>query len=79
MRCDASISLTRMDSKEVSRNFRLRYVLTWMSFTFIVAFWKPPTYNSPYMNWKRGMYATFTGITIVEPIRHFASNVHVMN
>ena len=50
-----------------------------MSFTYLVAVWKPPTYNSPYQNWKRGMYATFTGITVVEPIRHFAANVNVMN
>ena len=79
MRCDASISPTRMDSKGVSICTRLRYVLTCMSFTFLVAVWKPPTYNSPYYNWKRGMYATITGITMVEPVRHFAANVNVMN
>ena len=26
--------------------------------------WKPPTYNSPYFNWKRGMYCVF-GATLV--------------
>ena len=44
-----------------------------------MAFWKPQTYNSPYQNWKRGMYC-ITGATFaIEPIRHFASNVTVMN
>lgn len=44
-----------------------------------MAYWKPPPFNSPYMNWKRGMYAMTSSIFLIEPIRHFASNVHVMN
>ena len=44
-----------------------------------VAFWKPPTYNSPYQNWKRGMYAMTTGIFIVEPLRHFQAHVSILN
>lgn len=31
------------------------------------------------MNWKRGMYAFSTGILIVEPLRHFHSNMTVLN
>jgi solute carrier family 25 (mitochondrial oxoglutarate transporter), member 11 len=44
-----------------------------------VAFWKPPMYNSPYMNWKRAMYAMSSAIMITEPIRHFHSNMYVLN
>ena len=44
-----------------------------------MSYWKPPTYNSPYMNWKRGMYAMGCGIAAVEPVRHIAANVNVMN
>ena len=44
-----------------------------------MAYWKTPPYNSAYQNWKRGMYAVTSGIFLVEPIRHFASNVQVLN
>ena len=30
-----------------------------------VPIWKAPTYNSPYQNWKRGMYAMSTSIFLV--------------
>jgi len=44
-----------------------------------MAFWKAPNYNSAYQNWRRGMYAVTGAIFAVEPIRHFAHNVHVLN
>ena len=44
-----------------------------------MAYWKPQTYNSGYQNWKRGMYAVTGGVFMVEPIRHLAANVSVMN
>jgi hypothetical protein len=44
-----------------------------------MAFWKPPAYNSPYQNWKRGMYAVSTGVFLVEPIRHLQANMTVLN
>ena len=77
MRCVASISLTSTVSREVSKRQPHPQYSNYS--TSIVAYWKPPTYNSPYMNWKRGMYAMTGGIFLVEPVRHFASNVHVMN
>lgn len=40
--------------------------------------WRPPPYNSPSQNWKRGLYAMSTGIFAVEPIRHFYANMNVM-
>jgi hypothetical protein len=33
-----------------------------------VPIWKAPTYNSPYLNWKRGMYAMSTSIFLLTPI-----------
>ena len=76
MRCVASISPILTVSKGVS----VTYISTnLILFPSTVAFWKPPSYNSPYQNWKRGMYAMTGGIFLVEPIRHFASNVSVMN
>jgi len=44
-----------------------------------VSYWKPPPYNSAYQNWKRGMHAMSTAIFIVEPIRHYHSNMTVLN
>lgn len=44
-----------------------------------MAFWKAPAYNSPYQNWKRGMYAMSTGVFFIEPLRHFQANAHVLN
>ena len=44
-----------------------------------MAFWKPPAYNSPYQNWKRGMYAVSTGVFLVEPIRHLQANMTILN
>jgi hypothetical protein len=41
--------------------------------------WKAPTYNSPYLNWKRGMYAMSTAIFTLTPIQHVASNAYIMN
>ena len=41
--------------------------------------WKAPTYNSPYLNWKRGMYAMSTSIFALTPIQHVASNAYIMN
>lgn len=32
---------------------------------FLVPTWKAPPYNSPYLNWRRGMYAMTTGLFIV--------------
>jgi hypothetical protein len=36
-----------------------------------VPIWKAPTYNSPYLNWKRGMYACGTGVALLTPITHY--------
>lgn len=47
--------------------------------TSLVSYWKTPTYNSPYMNWKRGMYCMFTGIAIIEPLRHYHANMTMLN
>ncbi len=44
-----------------------------------LAFWKPPPYNSPSQNWKRGMYAVSTGVFAVEPVRHFHSHMQILN
>jgi len=43
------------------------------------SFWRPPLYNSPYLNWKRGMYCASTALFVVEPIRHLHANAHVLN
>jgi len=45
----------------------------------IVAFWKPPQYNSPYLNWKRGMLAYTGSLFAIEPIRHFYSYFGLMS
>lgn len=44
-----------------------------------MAFWKPQTYNSPYQNWKRGLYCITTGLFVVEPLRHFQAHVNILN
>jgi len=44
-----------------------------------LSFWKPPSYNSPYQNWKRGMYAMSTGLFVVEPIKHLHANINVLS
>jgi len=44
-----------------------------------LSFWKTPAYNSPYQNWKRGMYAMSTAYFAVEPIRHFHSHMNALN
>jgi len=41
--------------------------------------WKPPTYNSPYLNWRRGMYAMSTSVFILTPIQHIGSSAYIMN
>lgn len=41
--------------------------------------WKAPVYNSPYLNWKRGMYATSTALFLLTPAQHFVANAQVMN
>ena len=46
---------------------------------FRIPTWKAPVYNSPFMNWKRGMYAASTAIFIMEPINHFRTNVKILN
>ena len=73
-----------MVSKEVSSNrlsdpFPSQSKLTLGLFITLVAYWKAPNYNSAYQNWRRGMYAVTGAIFAVEPIRHFAHNVHVLN
>jgi hypothetical protein len=59
MMLEGSISLTLMAIPEVSS-----IIFATKSFC-IVPIWKAPTYNSPYMNWKRGMYAMSTGLFVV--------------
>jgi len=44
-----------------------------------VPIWKAPTYNSPYMNWKRGMYAMSTGLFVLTPAQHIQGSAQVMN
>lgn len=41
--------------------------------------WKAPTYNSPYLNWKRGMYAMSTAIFTVTPLQHIQATATVLN
>ena len=41
--------------------------------------WKAPPYNTPYLNWKRGLYAFSTAVFIVEPINHFWNHAKLMN
>eukprot|EP00351_Strombidinopsis_sp_SopsisLIS2011_P000206 CAMPEP_0116877566 /NCGR_PEP_ID=MMETSP0463-20121206/9340_1 /TAXON_ID=181622 /ORGANISM="Strombidinopsis sp, Strain SopsisLIS2011" /LENGTH=117 /DNA_ID=CAMNT_0004524963 /DNA_START=17 /DNA_END=370 /DNA_ORIENTATION=+ len=41
--------------------------------------WKPPTTNSPYFNWKRGMYCVMGATLLVEPTRHFHSQMTILN
>lgn len=43
-----------------------------------LSYWRPPPYNSPYQNWKRGMMATSTAYMFVEPIRHIHSNMTIL-
>ena len=59
MMLEGSISLTLMGIPEVSPTiFAIKPF-------YIVPIWKAPTYNSPYMNWKRGMYAMSTSLFLV--------------
>jgi len=44
-----------------------------------MSFWKPPMDNYGSANWRRGLYAGMCGLAVVEPIRHFASHVTIMN
>jgi solute carrier family 25 oxoglutarate transporter 11 len=41
--------------------------------------WKAPTYNTPYFNWRRGMYAMGYASIAMESVRHFTSHVAIMN
>jgi len=44
-----------------------------------VPIWKAPTYNSPYLNWKRGMYAMSTAAFMVTPFQHIQSSAMILN
>lgn len=44
-----------------------------------VPIWKAPTFNSPYLNWKRGMYAMSTGIMCTVPVAHIYGTAQIMN
>ena len=44
-----------------------------------VPIWKAPTYNSPYMNWKRGMYAMSTSLFLTIPAQHIQGSAQIMN
>ena len=41
--------------------------------------WKASPYNSPRINWQRGMYAWSTAVFIVEPINHFVNHAKILN
>ncbi len=41
--------------------------------------WKPPIYNSPYLDWKRGLYSMGIASVIMEPTFHFVNHVKIMN
>jgi hypothetical protein len=41
--------------------------------------WKTPTYNSPYMNWQRGMYSMSTAIFMTTPIVHVYHSMKILN
>lgn len=46
---------------------------------FRVPTWKAPVYNTPYYNWRRGMYAMGYASVIMESVKHFTSHVNIMN
>jgi hypothetical protein len=41
-----------------------------------VPIWKAPTYNSPSLNWKRGMYAMSTSLFIVRILSRFHNQLY---
>ena len=44
-----------------------------------IPIWKAPTYNSPYLNWQRGMYAMSTSILIFTPLQHIHQSAYVLS
>merc|ERR1711959_398930 len=44
-----------------------------------IPMWKAPTYNSPYQNWKRGMYCMSTAIFLTTPFQHIKGTAEIMN
>ena len=83
MNLAASISHILMLWKEVSFRQLQALLLAFLKMLnttmLLVSYWKTPTYNSPYMNWKRGMYCMFTGLAVIEPIRHYHANMTMLN
>lgn len=45
----------------------------------IVPIWKAPVYNSPYMNWKRGMWAMSAATFTVTPFLHVQHAAQTLN
>mmetsp|Transcript_8811 Transcript_8811/g.14940 ORF Transcript_8811/g.14940 Transcript_8811/m.14940 type:complete len:349 (-) Transcript_8811:176-1222(-) len=41
--------------------------------------WKAPVYNSPYLNWKRGIYSVTPSILLLTPIYHFKGHVEMLS
>jgi len=41
--------------------------------------WKPPPFNTPVMNWKRGLYAASTATFLVEPVLHLWNHARILN
>lgn len=46
---------------------------------FRIPAWKPSFLNSPYLNWKRSLYAFGFAAAITEPVNHFANHVSILN
>ena len=59
---EESISRTLIMSLEVIKYYSSPFITIHY---YLAPVWKPPTYNSPYLNWRRGMYAMSTSVFLV--------------